>query len=113
MLAGMIHPGLPAQQPPGSAPGVPERRPSDTRAGLGASAGREPALDRRPYLRFPLRIVSGAAEREPDDAGRRGEREVAAGEPEQVICSCRGHVGLHERVIASDKHPARRRDLQP
>jgi hypothetical protein len=54
------------------------------------------------------RIVSGAADREPDQAARRGEHEIAPGEPEQVICSCRVHGGRHEGAAVDETHPARR-----
>jgi hypothetical protein len=56
--------------------------------------------------------VFSAADQQPDEAGRRGEPEVAAGEPEQVICSCRVHGGRHERTALDDKDPARCRDPQ-
>jgi hypothetical protein len=57
--------------------------------------------------------VFGATERQPDEAGRRGEHEAAATEPEQVICSCRVHGVRHERPAVDKNHPALPRYRQP
>jgi hypothetical protein len=53
------------------------------------------------------------ADRKPDDGGRRGEHEIAPGEPEQVICSCRRHGDRHERVVLDNRDPARHYNPQP
>jgi len=82
-----------------------------TAAGMVAAAAHAPhdRLNRG----LPARIVLGRCDRQPGSGVACGDHEVAAGEAEQVICSCRVHRGWHERAGVEQRDAAGGGDPQP